>query len=438
LTWANIWAQADRDISESWSVRQVSLAAYQGRSIRLRMRAWANGYYGDFLIDLIGIGEEKPSAPLLSSPAYDTVTDQQRPILSVTNSVDPQGDDIAGYRFEVYSDETLTTLVAQVPVVAQGAQITSWQVDVDLPFEAQYWWRARATDIKGNVGDWMETATFLVSADNQPPAPPEPVRPIQGGKLDDLNDMLAWYPAVDPNAGDVIEQYHLQIDDDPDFSSPIVNVLDLMSPIVGAPSGSEPAIVLIVTLADLPGAAGLPIGSTLHWRLRARDRFFAWSGWSTVEPFVIRQNFAWWRESSFTAEQLADPACSGLLATPQNDGVPNLMKYAFNLDPSVAAAGAGRILTSGSGTSGLPAISYSGPDGSLRVEYLRRRNADDLVYEVQFCSDLTDDAPNGWAAATATESVVPINDEWERVIVADQPPPGARSRFGRVLVQSVP
>jgi len=47
----------------------------------------------------------------------------------------------------------LSQLVAQVPVVASGANFTSWQVDVDLPNNAQFWWRCCASD-GTSTGAW--------------------------------------------------------------------------------------------------------------------------------------------------------------------------------------------------------------------------------------------------------------------------------------------
>ncbi len=420
-------------------MRQVSLAAYKGRTIRLRLRnQYAHpGTYGDMAVDYVAIGEEKPSAPQLHTPANFTVTDQQRPFLTVRNAVDPQGDQITGYRFEVYRDATLTNLVAQVPVVAEGASYTAWQVDVDLPFEARYWWRARATDIKGNVSDWMAAAAFQVSVSNQPPAAPGIALPAQGDVLADLNELLIWYPAVDSNSGDSVEAYHLQIDDDADFSSPGVDVVDLASPIISALTGGSPAAALVMPLSDLTGADRLPRGTNLFWRVSARDRFFAWSAWSPVERFSLALRFVDWQQLRFTAGELADPLVSGLSAAPRGDGIPNLLKYAFNLDPAVAATGAGRYLTEGDGAAGLPCMRVEPAGGlRLRVEYVRRRNAADLLYEPQFCTSLTaaEGAPGGWAAPTAAEAVTVINEDWERVVVEDQPPPGAASRFSRVRV----
>ncbi|RLT31087.1 MAG: M6 family metalloprotease domain-containing protein [Chloroflexi bacterium] len=122
-------------------------------------------------------------------------------------------------------------------------------------------------------------------------------------------------------------------------------------------------------------------------------------------------------------------------ATPSGDGVSNLLKYAFGLDPSVAQSGPGRHLEPGVGTSGLPDVRLAVPGAaaSLRVEYVRRREPSGIHYSVEFSGDL---GPGGfWSPAVETPLVTPINDEWERVIVHDQVNPSQASRrFARVVV----
>ena len=286
----------------------------------------------------------------------------------------------------------------------------------------------------------MTTATFLVSASNQPPAAPEIVRPVQGEILDSLSELMAWYPAIDPNSGDAIVAYHIQIDTHTNFSAPLVDALNVPSPIGDAPGSGSPAVALVMPLADLAGTNSLPTGTALYWRVRARDRFFAWSGWSTAESFSVAtspgQSYGHWRQRQFNEVERADPLISGPAASPRGDGIANMVKYAFNMDPTLAATGAGRVLTPGTGTSGIPYIGIETSGGlRLRVEYVRRRNATDLLYQVQFCTSLTaTGAPDGWATSTATETITPIDADWERVVVEDQPTPGVTRRFGRVRV----
>ena len=126
------------------------------------------------------------------------------------------------------------------------------------------------------------------------------------------------------------------------------------------------------------------------------------------------------------------------LSTPADDGVPNLLKYAFNL----LGTGPGQtdsILTPNSrvlaaaGAAGLPAIGVSG-DGRVTLLYVRRKASSqpDIIYVVEFSNPLE---PDSWAAnASATETVTSLDDTWERVLVTDSLAATPR-RFVRVRVE---
>ena len=118
-----------------------------------------------------------------------------------------------------------------------------------------------------------------------------------------------------------------------------------------------------------------------------------------------------------------------VLATPRGDGVPNLLKYAFNLNGTVGDV---RQLTPGTGTSGLPSIrrAGSGPASTLIVEYLRRRNSG-LIYTPQRSSTL-----GGFTPLTGITTATAIDGFWERVVVEEplgSNPPS--SLFASVKVQ---
>jgi hypothetical protein len=67
----------------------------------------------------------------------------------------------------------------------------------------------------------------------------------------------------------------------------------------------------------------------------------------------------------------------------------------------------------------------------LVVEYLRRTDAPGTTYAVQF----TDSLLSNWVNSSASESISPLNDEWERVMVDDETDMAdATNRFGRVIV----
>ena len=119
-------------------------------------------------------------------------------------------------------------------------------------------------------------------------------------------------------------------------------------------------------------------------------------------------------------------------ATPFNDGVENLLKYAFNMNLAGPDASS---LPPGTGTSGLPSITTppGAPAGTLRYEFLRRKGSG-LVYTPQKSSSLDS---NNWMPLGATPVITPIpgNEQFERVTYVEPPAPvPASACFGRVSV----
>lgn len=120
----------------------------------------------------------------------------------------------------------------------------------------------------------------------------------------------------------------------------------------------------------------------------------------------------------------------GANQTPMGDGVTNLEKFAFNLNPLAPDV---RHLTVGANNpAGLPGGAYIG--GVLRLEFLRRKATTNpgITYTAQFGSDLGGwtDIPVGTPAGTS------IDATWERVTVND--PTVGPKRFGRVKVAQTP
>jgi hypothetical protein len=115
---------------------------------------------------------------------------------------------------------------------------------------------------------------------------------------------------------------------------------------------------------------------------------------------------------------------------PFNDGVENLLKYAFNLN---LAAQDVTNMTAG-GNAGLPAIRQvgTGAAGVLRFEFVRRIGSG-LVYTPKKSTTL---AAAGWTDLTDTPTIVPINANWERVIYEEPSDPRLVPKcFGRVEVE---
>lgn len=112
------------------------------------------------------------------------------------------------------------------------------------------------------------------------------------------------------------------------------------------------------------------------------------------------------------------------------DGNNLILEFAFNMLPDQRD---NIVLTPNTGTSGMPYFSME-PDVSsdhLQVEFVRRKNAQNLAYVVEFTSDLGTDS---WETVTPEiVNVSDVDDDWERVIVRDpKGTPPETKRFGRV------
>ena len=129
--------------------------------------------------------------------------------------------------------------------------------------------------------------------------------------------------------------------------------------------------------------------------------------------------------SIFLQAGLSGPAALPA-ATPFNDGGPNILKYAFNLN----AAGPDVSVLATGGSSGLPKIMVdsSGAEPILRVEFLRRKGSG-LIYTPQRSTTL-----GTFTAMIRTPNVSSINSQWERVSVVETAPPSGASSFARVQV----
>jgi hypothetical protein len=111
---------------------------------------------------------------------------------------------------------------------------------------------------------------------------------------------------------------------------------------------------------------------------------------------------------------------------PYGDGVPNLLKYAFNLN---LAGPDNRTMVPG-GTAGLPHVSrVPGEFPVFRIEYLRRLNAG-LNYLPQTSTSLE---ASDWEPVQGTPQITPVDASWERVI--HEIPATADRMFGRVGVE---
>jgi hypothetical protein len=105
----------------------------------------------------------------------------------------------------------------------------------------------------------------------------------------------------------------------------------------------------------------------------------------------------------------------------------NLEKYAFNLD---LLSRDRRTLTPGTGTAGLPVITFPS-SGVMRVEYLRRIGSG-LIYSPKKGSS---PQAGSWQNLSAPGTVTPIDANWERLQKDEHFTPGStHALYGTVEV----
>jgi len=146
------------------------------------------------------------------------------------------------------------------------------------------------------------------------------------------------------------------------------------------------------------------------------------------------ETFSAWQHLYFTPAQIATPATTGPMADFDGDGICNLLEFALNLDPTFNERA---IMEPNTGLRGLPLVRLENIAGNdrLTMEFVRRTgdSGANLTYIPEFSSDLTAWQPVEPPPGTA------INPRWERVKVADSPPPGETSRrFARLRVTLAP
>lgn len=111
-------------------------------------------------------------------------------------------------------------------------------------------------------------------------------------------------------------------------------------------------------------------------------------------------SFPTWQNQYFTPLQLNDPRISGVNATPQNDGIANILKYAFGLDPSRPLTGPEMAL--------LPTVGLSTSEGNryLTITYGRNYTMSGVELRLESSPDLS-----SWQ---------PINPDFEQDLGTDQ------------------
>ncbi len=112
-------------------------------------------------------------------------------------------------------------------------------------------------------------------------------------------------------------------------------------------------------------------------------------GFTSVTLIPGSESYTAWEAQYFSATQQSATATSGPAAVPQGDGVPNLLKYVFNIDPARPMTAADRAA--------LPAAGLASSNGTryLTLTYRRYALLTGVTVTVQTSPDLVT-----WTTAT--------------------------------------
>jgi hypothetical protein len=128
--------------------------------------------------------------------------------------------------------------------------------------------------------------------------------------------------------------------------------------------------------------------------------------------------FAAWQTANFTAEELANPAVSGMGADPLQEGIPHLLRYALGLTPQASAIRS------------MPAAVISG--GMLRFDFRRLKGAADIDYTVETSAEL-----GAWTPLTGQPVLLNDNGDGTETVRLETPATAPR-KYARLRVQTRP
>jgi len=192
-----------------------------------------------------------PSVPIPISPRQNAYSNNPSPEFTWTMALNA-----IRYQFQIDSDKQFKTPDVDI-ILEEGA--TSF-IPASPLSSGKYFWRVRGFNLFGISGKWGSVQSFQL--DTTPPSEPIPQKPLYGFSTNDTTPAFAWNKAKDA------KYYRLQIANNLEFASPLVNILSELS------------------TYTLPDTAALDYGA-YFWRIRAEDMAGNNSNWSKPYSLVI-------------------------------------------------------------------------------------------------------------------------------------------------------
>ena len=190
-----------------------------------------------------------PSRPTLKSPANGTITNDNTPTFEWT-----VGKNATSHRLQVDNDTNFLTPIENRVFGATENTYTP-VVENSLP-DDNYSWKVIAINALGE--NQSSVWTFVI--DTVPPTASSLISPADGTITNDNTPTFDWSDVTGA------ENYDLLVDDNPDFSSPVIDVTVPVS---------------TYTTAELPN-------DNYSWKVRARDAANNVGDWSSTWTLLIR------------------------------------------------------------------------------------------------------------------------------------------------------
>ncbi|MEZ0472117.1 FecR family protein [Luteimonas salinilitoris] len=194
-----------------------------------------------------------PASPLLPAPDLSGWPDE---LQRMPAAVDwPVVDGAVGYRLQVGADPEFLTLLQDTLVDAPRAEVA-------VPGDGDFHARVRAVDARGLEGR-DAVRGFRIAAQ---PAPPFAIAPIQDGSTAGPRPRFRWTLSADDGV-----RYRLQVDRDPAFAAPLVDLDRLRRNEHRAPDALPPGeYYWRVGATDASGKHG-PFGDPVRFVLRGAE-----------------------------------------------------------------------------------------------------------------------------------------------------------------------
>ncbi|MEJ5200980.1 MAG: DNRLRE domain-containing protein [Anaerolineales bacterium] len=219
-----------------------------------RVRAWnTNGDYSAW--SAVRYFRAAMLPPVLVTPADSENVRTRRPVLDWDDV-----DGASGYTLQISRNATFTRLIGTYIIKTATSTFTP---AADLPAATTLYWRVRANGVNG-PSLYSNVRSFVTG---NPPSIPTLLAPANNALVTNYQPTLDWKQSSVP-LGTAFDRYQVQVDDNADFSSPVVDkdVAGLANHLYALETALSP-------------------NTRYYWRVRAWNTNGDYSAWSAVRYF---------------------------------------------------------------------------------------------------------------------------------------------------------